>query len=95
MLNVKELILVFFILFFVIDIIGNVFIVIDLKCKGIKIELGKVFLVVLLIMIFFLYGGEVLLYFFGVDVVFFVVVGVIIIFIIGLEMIFGVEIFKY
>lgn len=95
MLNVKELISVSLILFSVIDIIGNVPIVIDLKRKGIKIESGKASLVALLIMTLFLYGGEALLHLFGVDVASFAVAGAIVIFIIGLEMILGVEIFKH
>lgn len=95
MLNVKELISVSLILFSVIDIIGNVPIVIDLKRKGIKIESGKASLVALLIMTLFLYGGEALLHLFGVDVASFAVAGAIIIFIIGLEMILGVELFKH
>ena len=95
MLNVKELISVSLILFSVIDIIGNVPIVIDLKRKGIKIESAKASLVALLIMTLFLYGGEALLHLFGVDVASFAVAGAIVIFIIGLEMILGVEIFKH
>ncbi len=95
MLNVKELISVSLILFSVIDIIGNVPIVIDLKRKGIKIESGKAALVALLIMTLFLYGGEALLHLFGVDVASFAVAGAVVIFIIGLEMILGVEIFTH
>lgn len=95
MLNVKELISVSLILFSVIDIIGNVPIVIDLKRKGIKIEAAKASLVALLIMTLFLYGGEALLHLFGVDVASFAVAGAIIIFIIGLEMILGIELFKH
>ncbi len=94
-MNFKELISVSLILFSVIDIIGNVPVVIDLKRKGIKIESGKAALVALIIMIIFLYTGEALLHLFGVDVASFAVAGAIIIFIIGLEMILGVEIFKH
>lgn len=94
-MNLKELISVSLILFSVIDIIGNVPVVIDLKRKGIKIESGKASLVALVIMTIFLYSGEALLQLFGVDVASFAVAGAIIIFIIGLEMILGVEIFKH
>lgn len=95
MLNLKELISVSLILFSVIDIIGNIPIVIDLKRKGIEIESAKASFVALMIMTLFLYGGEALLHLFGVDVSSFAVAGAIIIFIIGLEMILGVEIFRH
>ncbi|MEZ5041468.1 MAG: MarC family protein [Saprospiraceae bacterium] len=95
MANLKELISVSLILFSVIDIIGNIPIVIDLKRKGIEIESAKASFVALMIMTLFLYGGEALLHLFGVDVSSFAVAGAIIIFIIGLEMILGVEIFRH
>ncbi len=94
-MNIKDLISVSLILFSVIDIVGNVPVLIDLKRKGIKIEAGKASLVALFIMTLFLYGGEALLGLFGVDVQSFAVAGAIIIFLIGLEMILGVDIFRH
>ena len=94
-MNFKDLISVTLILFSVIDIVGNVPVLIDLKRKGIKIEAGKATLAALFIMTLFLYGGEALLGLFGVDVQSFAVAGSIIIFLIGLEMILGVDIFRH
>ncbi|GJM34249.1 MAG: UPF0056 inner membrane protein [Saprospiraceae bacterium] len=94
-MNFKDLISVSLILFSVIDIVGNVPVLIDLKRKGIKIEPGKASLAALFIMTIFLFGGEALLGLFGVDVQSFAVAGAIIIFLIGLEMILGVDIFRH
>ena len=93
-MNVKDLISVTLILFSVIDIIGSLPIMIDLKKKGIQIESGKATLVALLIMTIFLYAGEGLLSLFGVDIESFAVAGAIILFLIGLEMILNIPIFR-
>lgn len=82
------------ILFSVIDIIGNIPIIIDLKSKGIKIESAKASLVALLIMSIFLYSGESILSLFGVDVQSFAVAGSIILFLLGMEMILGITLFR-
>jgi len=91
---VKDLISVTLILFSVIDIIGCIPIIIELKRQGYKIEAAKATLVCLIIMIAFLYLGESLLGLFGVDVQSFAVAGSLILFFLGLEMILGVRIFK-
>ena len=93
-MNIKDLISVTLILFSVIDIIGNIPIIIDLKKKGYAIEALKASLVSLLIMTAFLYLGEAILGLFGVDVQSFAVAGAIILFLLGLEMVLGVHIFK-
>lgn len=92
-MNFKDLFSVSLILFSVIDILGSIPILIDLKKKGKEIESGKASLVALLIMTVFLYGGQSVLGLFGVDVESFAVAGAIIIFLIGLEMILGIRIF--
>lgn len=92
-MNFKDLFSVSLILFSVIDILGSIPILIDLKKKGKEIESGKASLVALLIMTVFLYGGQSVLSLFGVDVESFAVAGAIIIFLIGLEMILGIRIF--
>lgn len=93
-MNIKDLISVTLILFSVIDIIGNIPIIIDLKKKGYAIEALKASLVSLFIMTAFLYLGEAILGLFGVDVQSFAVAGAIILFLLGLEMVLGVHIFK-
>jgi len=93
-MNFQAILSITLILFSVIDIIGSIPIIIDLKNKGIKIESLKASLAALFIMSAFLYLGEGLLGLFGVDVQSFAVAGAIILLLLGLEMILGIEIFK-
>ena len=93
-MEIKDVISTTLILFSVIDIIGNIPIIIDLKNRGIKIESGKASLVALLIMSIFLFSGESILSLFGIDVESFAVAGSIILFLLGLEMILGITLFK-
>lgn len=90
----KEILSVTLILFSIIDMIGSIPIIISLKDKGYKIEALKATAASAAIMIPFLFIGNSLLGFFGVDIHSFAIAGGIVIFIIGLEMILGVEIFK-
>ena len=94
-MNVKDLISVTLILFSVIDIVGSLPIVINLKRQGLKIEALKASLISLALMIAFLFFGESLLGLFGVDVQSFAVAGAIILFVLGLEMILGIEMFQH
>lgn len=94
MVNFKELISVSLILFSVIDIVGSLPILIDLKKRGIQIESGKASLAALVLMTIFLYGGEALIRLFGIDVQSFAVAGSIVLFLIGMEMILGIRIFR-
>ncbi len=94
MLDFKEMFSVTLILFSVIDIIGSIPIVIDLRKKNGRIESEKATLVAGALMIVFLYIGEAILKLFGVDVQSFAVAGGIIIFLIGMEMILGRHIFR-
>ena len=93
-MNFTELLSVSLILFSVIDIIGSVPIIIDLRNKGHKIESAKAALVALILMSLFLYLGEGLLRLFNLDVESFVIAGSIILLLLGLEMILGITIFK-
>lgn len=93
-LNFKELISVTLILFSVIDIIGSIPIIIDLKRKGYQIEAAKASGAAMLIMLVFLLTGKPLLALFGVDVESFAVAGAIIIFLLGMEMVLGVTLFR-
>ncbi len=93
-MDFKELISVSLVLFSVIDILGSIPIIIDLKRKGVKIEAAKASLISLLLMTLFLYIGAALLQLFGVDVQSFAVAGAIILFLIGMEMVLGIRIFR-
>ncbi len=92
-MNFKELFSVTLILFSVIDIVGSLPVIINMKKKGIEIESAKASFVALIIMTIFLYGGQSILKLFGVDIPSFAVAGAIIIFLIGLEMILNIRIF--
>jgi len=93
-IDLKELFSVTLILFAVIDIPGNLPIVMSMKEQGRKIQSAKATLAAGALMIVFLFAGESILHLFGVDVSSFAVAGSIVIFIIGLEMILGVTIMK-
>jgi len=94
MLNFKEILSVTLILFSVIDILGSIPVIINLRKKVGHIQSEKATLVSGAIMIIFLYLGEGILKLFGIDVSSFAIAGALIMFIIGLEMILGVQFFK-
>ena len=93
-MNLKEILSVSLILFSVIDIVGNIPVVISLKEQGKKIESVKATLAAGVLMIAFLFAGESILKLFGVDVASFAIAGSIVLFIIGLEMILGIHVFQ-
>ncbi len=92
--NLKEILTGFMILFAVIDIIGNIPIIIDLRKKAGHIQSGKAALIAGAIMILFLFLGKSLLSLIGIDVNSFAVAGAFIIFFIALEMILGITLYK-
>ncbi|MBC8155820.1 MAG: MarC family protein [Bacteroidetes bacterium] len=94
MLVFKEIISVTLILFSVIDVIGSLPVLIDLRQKTGHIQSEKATLVSGALMVTFLFVGERILKLFGVDVASFAVAGALIIFLLGLEMILGRTIFK-
>lgn len=90
----KDILSVSLILFSVIDIVGSIPVIVDLKKQGYKIESFKASTIAFSLMIAFLFVGESLLHLFGVDVQSFAVAGSLIIFFLGLEMILGVKLFQ-
>ena len=83
------------ILFAVIDIVGSLPIVVKLKANsGGKIESGKASLVAGSIMILFLFLGEKILEFIGIDAASFGIAGSFILFFMALEMVLGINLFK-
>ncbi|RFS13743.1 MarC family protein [Emticicia sp. C21] len=91
----KEIISVTIILFSVIDILGSIPVIIDLRKKAGDIHAEQATLVAGTLMIVYLFLGISILNLFGVDVKSFAVAGAIIIFLIGMEMILGRNIFKH
>ena len=94
MINLKEIFTVGMILFAVIDIVGSVPIIIELRKKVGHIQSEKASLVSVIIMIAFLFVGEEILNIIGIDVNSFAVAGAFVIFFISLEMVLGISIYK-
>lgn len=93
--NLKEFISAFVVLFAIIDIAGSIPVILSLKTKGAYYNPVKTSLYSLITMIGFLFAGEIILKLFNVDIQSFAVAGALIIFVLAIEMIFGVEIFKF
>jgi multiple antibiotic resistance protein len=94
MLSFKEILTVSAILFAVIDIIGSLPVLLQVKLSVGKINSEKATLVSLLIMIGFLFLGESILKFMGVDVQSFAIAGSLVIFFLAIEMILGIRLYK-
>ena len=90
----KEIATVGMVLFAVIDIVGTIPIVVDLRTKHGHIESEKASIVAALIMIVFLFAGEGLLKLIGIDVHSFAVAGSFVLFFLALEMILGIRIYR-
>lgn len=84
----------FLILFAVIDIIGGIPLILQVRQKAGKIYPARATLVSLAIMVTFLYLGETILGVVGIDVRSFAVAGSLVLFFIALEMTLGVRLFK-
>ncbi len=93
MFNLKEVLTASMVLFAVIDIIGSIPVIIDLRKKVGHIQSEKATLVAGALMIAFLFIGEELLKLVGIDVQSFAVAGSFILFFLAMEMILGVRIF--
>jgi multiple antibiotic resistance protein len=92
--NFKEILTAFMVLFAVIDIIGNIPIIIDLRKKVGHIQSEKASLIAGFIMILFLFVGQSLLSLIGIDVNSFAVAGSFVLFFIALEMVLGITLYK-
>lgn len=93
-LSFKEIITATMILFAVIDILGSIPIILDLRSKVGHIQSEKASLVSAIIMIAFLFIGEALLHLIGIDVNSFAVAGSFVLLFLALEMILGVRLYK-
>ena len=94
MFNFKDIASITLILFSVIDILGSIPIIINIRKKEGKIESTKATIIAGVLMIAFLYLGQSILKLFGLDIPSFAVAGAIIMFIISLEMILGITLFR-
>jgi multiple antibiotic resistance protein len=92
--DLKEILTAFMVLFAVIDIVGNIPIIIDLRKKAGHIQSEKASVIAGIIMIIFLFLGDSILKLIGIDVHSFAVAGAFILFFIALEMILGITLYK-
>jgi multiple antibiotic resistance protein len=93
--DLKEFISAFVVLFAIIDITGSVPIILSMKSKGATYSPWRASLYSLLTLIGFLFAGEVILKLFGVDIQSFAVAGSLIILVMAIEMIIGIDIFRF
>lgn len=93
-LDFREIATASMILFAVIDIIGSIPIVIDLKKKVGRIQSEKASIVAGILMIVFLFVGKEILNLIGIDVNSFAIAGSFILFFLALEMILGITLYK-
>src|SRR5690606_32527989 len=93
-LDLREIITVTMVLFAVIDIVGTVPILVDLRQRHGKIESEKASIVAAIIMVVFLFVGEEILNLIGIDVNSFAVAGSFVLFFLALEMILGIRLYR-
>ena len=94
-ISLKDIFSVTLILFAVIDILGSIPLIVDLKRKYKNFDSAKITLVSGILFFLFLFIGESILQLFGVDFQSFAIAGGLIMFFLGLEMILNVEFFKH
>ena len=94
MFNLKEIFSITLVLFSVIDIIGSIPIVIELRKREGDIHSLKATLISGGLMLTFLFLGNSILQLFGLDVSSFALAGAVIMFLLAFEMILGITLFK-
>lgn len=90
----REVLSVTMILFAIIDILGAIPVIIQVRQRVGHIESEKASIAVLILMVAFLFLGDELLAVIGLDVSSFAIAGSFVIFIIAMEMVLGISLFK-
>lgn len=93
-MHFKEIFSVSLVLYSVIDILGSLPVVIEIRKRAGGLESVKTTCAAGSLMLLFLFGGELVLHLFGTDVSSFALAGAMVIFAIGVEMILGVRLFR-
>lgn len=93
-LDLQEMASAFIVLFAVLDITGAVPIIHDIQERGKRENALKVAVATFVLLVAFMYAGNMLLDLFSVDISSFAVAGSIVIFLLSVEMLFGIPIFK-
>ncbi|MDR0790019.1 MAG: MarC family protein [Bacteroidales bacterium] len=94
MIDFREIITAFMVLFAIIDITGSVPIIIELNTSGKKVNAAKAASISFAFMVIFLFAGEGLLKLFNVDIESFAIAGAVILLALAVEMTFNITIFK-
>lgn len=94
MFSIKEFLSVSLILFSVIDVLGSIPFIIQIRRREGRIETEKATIISGVLMVGFLYLGNSILHLFGLDVSSFAVAGAIVMFIVAMEMILGLTLIK-
>lgn len=92
--DIREIATATMVLFAVIDILGGIPVIINLRTKVGHIQSGKASIVAACIMVAFLFVGDEILKLIGIDVNSFAVAGALIIFFLAIEMILGITLYK-
>ncbi|WP_317168539.1 MarC family protein [Mucilaginibacter agri] len=92
--NIQQIISVTMILFAIIDVLGTIPVIIELRKRVGHIQSEKASLAALVLMVGFLFAGEGILKVIGLDIASFAIAGSLVIFIIAMEMILGINLFK-
>ena len=85
--NFQELVSAFIVLFAVIDIIGSIPIILNLKQNGRAVNANKATLISFALLLGFFYAGDMVLKLFQVDIASFAIAGACVIFLLSLEMV--------
>ncbi|WP_400191134.1 MarC family protein [Hymenobacter sp. B81] len=93
--SLKEISSVTLTLFAIIDILGSIPIIIQIRQREGAINAEKATVVAAALMVAFLFLGQSILSLFGVDFQSFALAGALIIFFIGVEMVLGIELFRH
>ncbi len=92
--DIKQILSATVVLFAIIDILGSIPIILNIRAKGQKINSLVVSSFALGILMLFLFFGDFILQLFNVDIQSFAVAGALVIFVYALEMLLDVEIFR-
>ena len=93
-LSLLQIASAFMVLFAIIDILGSIPIILNIKHKGDSFHPFRASMIAFVILVGFLFGGEGVLRLFNVDIQSFAVAGALVIFIFALEMILDIELFR-
>lgn len=93
-LNFHQVLSAFLVLFAVMNVIGSIPVILDLRQKGLEVSPLKGALWSLILMAGFFFAGDMVLRLFQVDIASFAVAGAIVLFAVAIEMVLGIELSK-